>query len=82
MVDFAKKFIKNKNGKYILSIILGFGLATLFRVACKGNKCVTFRAAPVDQVDGSVYKFGDTCYTFSHSSASAGHVKNKRIVEF
>jgi hypothetical protein len=67
MVDFIKKFVKTKKGKQILSVILGFGLATLFRVSCKGKNCTVFRAAPIEKVKG-IYSFGSKCFSFTPNS--------------
>ena len=33
------KFVHSYTGKIIMSLILGIGLATLFRSACKGKQC-------------------------------------------
>lgn len=62
------KFLHTKNGRYIMSVILGFGLATLFRAACKGKNCIIKRAPPTEEIDGKTYKFGDKCYKYSMSS--------------
>ena len=34
------KFVKSNTGKYVVSILLGLGLATIFREACKDNKFI------------------------------------------
>ena len=38
------KFVQSNTGKHIMSAILGFGLATLFRVACADRNCIIFKA--------------------------------------
>lgn len=62
------KFLHTKNGRYIMSVILGFGLATLFRAVCKDKNCVIKHAPPTEEIDGKTYKFGDKCYKYSASS--------------
>ena len=38
------KFLKRDIGRIIISIIWGFGLATLFRKICKGKNCIILKA--------------------------------------
>jgi hypothetical protein len=56
------KFINSKEGKYLMSIILGLGLASLFRTICKGSKCNVIKAPPMEEIDGQIYKFDGKCY--------------------
>jgi hypothetical protein len=37
-----KEWMHKENSKYIISIILGLGLAALFRKACKDGACIHF----------------------------------------
>jgi hypothetical protein len=62
------KFLHTKSGKYIMSAVLGFGLATMFRAVCKGKNCIVQDAPPLDEIDGKTYKFDGKCYTYSKSS--------------
>jgi hypothetical protein len=59
------KFLHTENGKIVMSILLGFGLASLFRSVCKGAGCVKFYAAPLDKIKDKIYKNGKKCVTFS-----------------
>jgi len=61
------KFLHTKSGKYIMSVILGFGLATLFRVACKDKNCIIKYAPKAEDIDGKTYKFDNKCYNYSKS---------------
>jgi hypothetical protein len=47
-----------------MSIILGFGLASLFRTMCKDKNCILFYAPPIDEVDGKTYKHDEKCYVY------------------
>ena len=62
------KFLHTKSGRYLMSVILGFGLATLFRAVCKGKNCMIKHAPPMDEIEGKTYKFDNKCYTYSTSS--------------
>jgi len=48
----------------IISIVLGFGLAAIFRPLCKGPDCLIIRGPPVNEVRGAVYQFGSKCVEF------------------
>jgi hypothetical protein len=48
-----------------MSVILGFGLATLFRTVCKGKNCLLFKAPPMDEIQDKVFKHQDKCYKFT-----------------
>jgi hypothetical protein len=48
-----------------MSVILGFGLATLFRTVCKGKNCLLFKAPPMDEIQDKVFKQQDKCYKFT-----------------
>ena len=39
-----RRLIYSDIGKYIISILLGLGLATLFRKVCKDRNCIVFKA--------------------------------------
>lgn len=59
------KFLHTYSGRYIMSVILGFGLATLFRTVCKGKNCLLFKAPPMDEIQDKVFKHQDKCYKFT-----------------
>jgi len=59
------KFLHTQNGKYIMSVILGFGLATFFRTVCKDKNCLLFKAPPMEEIEDKIYKFHDKCYKYT-----------------
>ena len=64
-----KDWIHKENSKYIISIILGLGLAALFRKACKDGDCLHFESQPIkDLTNGNVYKYGNECYNYNIST--------------
>ena len=79
MVHFAK-FIHTQTGKYVMSSLLGFGLATLFRAVCKGKNCMIFHAPPLEEIENKVYKYDDKCYKYVAKSARCD--KTKKIIDF
>ena len=72
-------FIKTDVGKIVISMILGFGFAALFRASCKGKNCVVYKGAPLEDLD-KIYTFNSKCYKFEPQ-----HVKcneKKQIISF
>ena len=60
-----QKILNSNAGKYIISILLGIGLSTLFRNACNDRKCIVFKAVSPEKVKDKVFKMGDDCYTYN-----------------
>jgi hypothetical protein len=74
------KFVHSPSGKILMSVILGIGLASLFRIVCKDKNCILFKAPPLDDIDGKVYKFNDKCYTYKTSAVKCD--SHKKSVEY
>jgi len=75
-----RKFIQSDYGKIIMSILLGFGLSTLFRKTCTGKNCMTFKGPELDKIVGETYKYGNACYNFTPNAVKCN--SNKKIVKF
>jgi hypothetical protein len=60
-----EKFVHTERGKIIMSVILGFGLASLFRTVCKDQNCLIFHAPPLDNFKDKIYKSGNKCYKYN-----------------
>jgi hypothetical protein len=58
------KLVHSERGKIIMSILLGFGLATLFRKVCKEHNCVAFYAPPLDEFKDKIFKNKDKCVKY------------------
>jgi len=74
------KFVHSYTGKIIMSLILGIGLATLFRSACKGKQCRIIEAPPIEEITDQTYMFDKECYKFEQSTVKCNYKKN--IVKF
>uniref|UniRef100_A0A6C0EHN6 Uncharacterized protein n=1 Tax=viral metagenome TaxID=1070528 RepID=A0A6C0EHN6_9ZZZZ len=59
------KLLINKNGKIIVSCILGLGLASLFKKVCIDDCCLIIKSPPEKDIEGSVFKHENKCYTYS-----------------
>lgn len=63
-----EKFVQSSTGKYMMSILLGIGLATFFREVCKGNGCVVKNAPPLEEIEDKTYRFDKKCYTYDKNA--------------
>ena len=71
-----RRLLYSDIGKYVMSMLLGLGLATLFRKVCKERNCLVFNAAPIHKVQNQVFKFNNKCYTFDHKAEKCDGTKN------
>lgn len=76
---FLHRFVRSKTGKILMSVLLGLGLATLFRIACEGKDCVIYKAPPIDKIEDKVYKIDNKCYKFERINQTCS--KSKNILE-
>lgn len=74
------RLLHTTTGKYLLSVILGLGIASLFRSVCSGRNCDVYSAPPREEIDEKVFKFDGKCYAYTPK-----HVKcdnKKKIVAY
>ena len=76
----VRKFIQSHYGKLIISVILGFGLSTLFRKSCGDKKCMKFVGPPLDKIKDQVYEHDSKCYTFTPNPIKCSSAK--KTVQF
>ena len=57
--------LENESISIIISIILGLGLASLFRQVCKENECMIIKGPSVKEISKNVYKIDDKCYKYT-----------------
>ena len=61
---YLRRLIYSDVGRYVISILLGLGLATLFRKVCNDRSCLVFHAPHINKIKGQVFDFDGKCYTF------------------
>lgn len=59
------KILNTKEGSIIISVILGLGLASLFKKACKDNNCVIIKSPPKNKIIGKIFKEDNKCYKYN-----------------
>ena len=55
---------KTKESLILLSVILGFGLAAMFRKVCKGQTCIVIKGPPMKEIHNTIYRIDDSCYKY------------------
>jgi len=75
-----KRLFNTKTGKLIISIILGLGLATLFRKTCEEKGCLSFKGPDLEDVKNKIYKYGSKCFKYNVKSSNCDN--NKKNVDF
>jgi hypothetical protein len=63
-----RRLFHSEVGKNIISIILGLGLATLFRKVCHDKNCIRFNGPIITDIEDKVFKHGEKCYKYSAQS--------------
>lgn len=72
----SKRF-QTEQGRIIFSIILGIGLAGLFRKSCENRNCMKFTAPPLAKIKERTYKHGGSCYKFEERSVKCDASKRQ-----
>jgi hypothetical protein len=49
----------------IVSFLIGFGIAAMFRPLCNGAECIIVNGPPVKEVIDKVYQMGEKCVEFT-----------------
>jgi hypothetical protein len=49
----------------LVSFLIGFGIAAMFRPLCKGADCIVIHGPPVRDVVDKVYQMGEKCVEFT-----------------
>ena len=65
MIQNIIKSMHTKFGQIVISIILGIGLASLFRRTCNEKECYQFQSPKTSEVESTTYLHGGACYKFN-----------------
>lgn len=74
-----KRLLYSLTGRIVISVLLGLGIATLFRTVCDGPECTSFVSAPMELITDKQFKFDGKCYKYKPSATSCK--ADKKIVE-
>lgn len=76
---YISKFLHSQSGRYLMSLILGLGLATLFRTVCKGKNCLLLKAPEGSEINGQVFRYQEKCYKYNPKQTKCD--ANKKTAE-
>ena len=65
-----EKMLKSHQGRVIISIIWGFGLACLFRKVCTGRNCIVYKAPNPNEMMNNIYQHDSKCYKYKTMTTS------------
>jgi len=74
------KFVHTETGKIIMSILLGLGLASLFRNVCKDKECLIFHAPSLDDFKDKIYMDHGKCIKYKPVATKCN--SNSKILDF
>lgn len=57
--------MNNPVGRILISVILGLGLASLFRKVCNSKNCIVIKGPNLQEVEKYYYKIDDDCYKYT-----------------
>lgn len=57
--------MKDSKGSVLISVLLGLGLAALFKKVCKGDRCIVVRPPDRGDIAKFVYKIEKDCYKYT-----------------
>jgi hypothetical protein len=57
--------LKTDRGRITMSILIGFGLATMFRRICTKNTCLIIKGPKTKDLKNFHYKIDKTCYKYN-----------------
>ena len=64
MVDYWH-LMDNATFATVVSFMIGFGFAAMFRPLCKGADCIVLHGPPVKDIMDKVYQMGEKCVEFT-----------------
>ena len=74
-----KRLLDTWLGRFFISVLMGLGLATLFRKVCKDKNCIEFNGPVISDINDKIFKHDDKCYKYTIESAKCD--KTKRIID-
>jgi hypothetical protein len=70
-----KRLLNTEMGRFFISVLLGLGIATLFRQVCTGDKCITFNGPVISDIDDKIFKQDGKCYKYATRPAKCDPIK-------
>lgn len=61
----VKGLLNSRVGNIFISILLGLGLAAVFRRVCKDNRCIVIKGPNMKEVSKYTYKVNEDCFKYT-----------------
>jgi|TARA_A100001015_G_C14563093_1_gene546127 hypothetical protein len=71
------EFFKTKTGMNMLSVLLGLGIAGMFKMSCDNRSCLVYRAG--DLSENKIFKYNDQCYEATEKIETCDN--NRHIID-
>ena len=78
---YIRRLLYNPYSSIIISMLLGFGVATLFRKSCSLRGCYVFKGPPIDKIEGNTFQMDNKCYKYNYNHHKCGGT-NSKIINF
>ena len=62
-----------------ISMLLGLGLATLFRKVCNDKNCIVFKGPVLHDIEDKIFEENGNCYKYTLTKETCN--SNKRIID-
>ena len=75
-------FFNTTNGKILISLIWGFGLATFFKKTCRGDRCIVINAPTPKDVENRVFSYQGmegSCFKYKSNIAKCKNEENQTL---
>lgn len=70
-----KRMLNTPLGQFLISMIMGLGLATMFRRVCDSKNCILFNGPVISEIDGKIYKYDEYCYKYELNNVKCNNMK-------
>jgi len=71
-------FMKTKNGKIFVSIVLALGLASLLRLSFQNANMIIINGPPIEETEGKIFSFDNKCYSYKTVMTSCKEIENNK----
>jgi hypothetical protein len=49
----------------MVSVVIGLGLAAVFRATCSGQRCIVVKGPPLKEVQDKTFRIDGSCYKYT-----------------
>jgi hypothetical protein len=74
-----EKLFSSSGGMKLFSIMLGLGVAGLFKMSCDSRSCLVFKGPIFDDEDKKKVKYNEKCYQVREKMIPCENKKGKMI---